>query len=121
MIIEDENLHRGDIWIVNLDPTIGKEIKKSRPSVIISSDSIGILPLKLIAPITKWKSYFEENLWHVKIIPNDLNGLAQLSAIDALQIRSIDTQRLVKKLGNVSPAQLEEIVYAIAAIIEFQY
>lgn len=120
MSIENENLHRGDIWIVNLDPSIGREIKKSRPSVIISSDSIGILPLKLIAPITKWKEYFEDNLWHIKIIPNDLNGLTQLSTVDVLQIRSIDTQRMVKKLGKVTRVQLNEINRAIASIIEFE-
>jgi mRNA interferase MazF len=40
-------MKRGEVWLVNLDPTIGSEIKKTRPAVIISSDLMGILPVKL--------------------------------------------------------------------------
>lgn len=58
---------RGEIWLVNLDPTIGAEIKKTRPAVIISSDAVGKLPIKLIVPITDWKDTFAYNLWHVRI------------------------------------------------------
>jgi len=53
---------RGEIWLVNFNPTIGAEIKKVRPAVVISSDAVGQLPIKLIAPITDWKSYFSKNL-----------------------------------------------------------
>jgi mRNA interferase MazF len=49
---------RGEIWLVNFDPTIGAEIKKVRPAVVISSDAVGKLPIKLIAPVTDWKTYF---------------------------------------------------------------
>jgi mRNA interferase MazF len=40
---------RGEIWLVNFDPTIGAEIKKVRPAVVISSDAVGKLPIKLMA------------------------------------------------------------------------
>ena len=43
---------RGEIWLVNLDPTIGVEIKKTRPAIVINSNIIGKLPLKLVVPIT---------------------------------------------------------------------
>lgn len=66
---------RGEIWLVNFDPTVGAEIKKVRPAVVISSDSVGKLPIKLIAPITDWKTYFSSNFWHVKIEPNSINRL----------------------------------------------
>ncbi|MEO8665108.1 MAG: type II toxin-antitoxin system PemK/MazF family toxin [Ignavibacteria bacterium] len=110
---------RKDIWIVNLDPTIGAEIKKSRPAVIISSDSIGKLPIKLISPITKWKTYFEKNLWHIKIAPNDNNGLSELSAVDVLQTRCVDVQRLVKKIGDITDQEMEQITLGIGGIIEY--
>jgi mRNA-degrading endonuclease toxin of MazEF toxin-antitoxin module len=45
---------RGEIWLVNLDPTVGAEIQKTRPAIVISSDYIGKLPLKLVVPITDW-------------------------------------------------------------------
>jgi len=44
-------MRRGEIWLINLDPTIGAEIKKVRPAVIVSDNAIGILPLKVIVPI----------------------------------------------------------------------
>jgi mRNA interferase MazF len=53
---------RGEIWLTNFDPTLGTEIKKIRPAVILSADAIGRLPIKLVAPITDWKPYFESNL-----------------------------------------------------------
>ena len=61
---------RGDIWLANFDPTVGAEIKKIRPSVVVSSDCVGKLPLKLAAPITDWKEYYSGNIWHVKIEPD---------------------------------------------------
>ncbi|MFO5527843.1 MAG: type II toxin-antitoxin system PemK/MazF family toxin, partial [Cuspidothrix sp.] len=65
---------RGEIWLVNFDPTIGAEIKKVRPAVVISSDAVGKLPIKLIAPVTDWKTYFLQNFWHVKIEPDTTNS-----------------------------------------------
>jgi mRNA interferase MazF len=53
---------RGDIWLVNLDPTVGAEIKKIRPVVVVSANDLGKLPIKLVAPITDWKAYFVGNL-----------------------------------------------------------
>jgi mRNA interferase MazF len=88
---------RGDVWVVNLDPTVGAEIKKSRPAVVVSSDGVGRLPIKLIAPITDWKPTFARNMWHVKIDPDDTNGLSKTSAMDALQLRGVDVRRLTQK------------------------
>jgi mRNA interferase MazF len=48
-------MRRGEAWLVNLDPTIGAEIKKTRPAVIVNDDAVGILPLKVIVPITEWR------------------------------------------------------------------
>lgn len=55
--------------------------------VVINSDAIGKLPLKLIAPITDWKNYYSQNPWHVQIIPNSANNLTKISAVDTLQYR----------------------------------
>jgi mRNA interferase MazF len=46
---------QGAIWRINLDPTIGAEIKKTRPCVILNSNKVGKLPLKVIAPLTDLK------------------------------------------------------------------
>jgi mRNA interferase MazF len=70
---------RGEIWLVNFDPT---EIRKIRPAVVISSNNIGILPIKLVAPITDWKDWYVGNLWHIKLSPNSDNGLSKDSSVD---------------------------------------
>jgi len=49
-------MRRGEIWLINLDPTVGAEIRKTRPAVIVNDDAIGILPLKVIVPVTDWKN-----------------------------------------------------------------
>lgn len=110
---------RGDIWLVNLDPTIGAEIRKTRPAVVISSDAVGNLPLKLIVPITDWKDYFAGNLWHVRIDPDARNGLSKASAADALQVRAVDNRRLVKRLGRLNAQEVEDVAAAVAAIVEY--
>lgn len=111
---------RGEVWRVNFDPTLGAEIRKTRPAIVISSNSIGKLPIKLIAPITGWSEAFEGNLWHVRIVPDTSNGLTKDSAADTLQIRGVDILRFIDRIGMVSLMTMTEIITAIAAVIEFE-
>jgi mRNA interferase MazF len=114
------SLRRGEIWRVGFDPTVGSELKKTRPAVVISSDAVGKLPVRLVAPFTGWQEYFEGNLWHVQVSPTRQNGLEKESAVDALQVRSVDTSRFVEKLGRMHPPRLEEVVTAVALVIEYR-
>ncbi|HEX5837831.1 MAG TPA: type II toxin-antitoxin system PemK/MazF family toxin [Anaerolineales bacterium] len=111
-------MHRGEIWLVNLDPTIGSEIRKTRPAVIVSSDLIGILPVRVIVPLTEWKDRFATAPWMVRVDCDEQNGLRKTSAADGLQIRSVSEQRLVKRLGNVSNIQIEQIVKAVFNVLQ---
>jgi mRNA interferase MazF len=120
LITNPEMPKYGELWLVNFDPTIGAEIKKVRPAVVISSDSAGKLPIKLVAPITDWKPYFAKNFWHVKIESDPSIGIAKASAIDALQLRGMDLQRFIRKLGNIPKVTLTEITIAILTIIEYE-
>ncbi len=113
------SISRGEIWLVNLDPTIGAEIRKTRPVVVVSSDALGTLPIRLVAPITEWKDYFAGNVWHVKLESDGTNGLTKTSSVDTLQLRGVDTQRFIRKLGKVSSSIMISIVTAIAALIEY--
>ena len=110
---------RGEIWRVNLDPTIGTEIKKTRPVVIVSSDAVGILPIKVIVPLTDWKERYANSSWHVRVDPDSKNGLTKASAADTLQLRGIDTTRFLNKLGQISADKIEEIAATIAAVVEY--
>jgi mRNA interferase MazF len=111
-------MKRGEIWLVNLDPTIGSEIKKTRPAVIISSDLVGILPLKIVVPFTNWKDRYASATWMVRIDPDENNGLSQPSAADGLQVRSVSQQRLVKRLGTMPPLQIAQIVQAVVNVLQ---
>lgn len=113
------SISRGEIWLVTLDPTVGAEIRKTRPVVVVSSDAVGALPIKLVAPLTEWKDHFAQNVWHVKITPDSKNGLTKTTAVDTLQLRGVDTHRFVQEVGSVSPVVLRSIVAAIAAVIEY--
>ncbi len=111
---------RGEVWVVNFDPTVGAEIQKARPAVVVSSDGVGRLPVKLVIPLTEWKPQYSSNIWHVQVSANPSNGLTKDSAADALQVRSVSVQRFRKQMGRLSAAQMEEIAAAIAAVVEFQ-
>jgi mRNA interferase MazF len=113
-----KTMQRGEIWLVNLDPTIGSEIRKTRPAVIVSSDLVGILPLKVIVPFTEWKERYAQASWMVKIDPDEQNGLRKSSAADALQIRSVSQQRLAQKLGALSSVQVAKIIQAVMTILQ---
>ena len=89
------SINCSEIWLVSLDPTIGAEIRKTRPVVVVNSDSVGMLPIRLVAPLTEWKDYFAQNVWHVKLIPDSINGLTKTSAVDTLQLRGVDTRQAV--------------------------
>jgi mRNA interferase MazF len=92
---------RGEVWLINLDPTIGAEIKKSRPAIIVSDDAIGILPLKVIVPMTEWKEHYAGAPWLVRLLPDSENGLEKPSAADAFQVRSVSEKRFVRRLGKL--------------------
>ncbi len=111
-------MQRGEIWLVNLDPTIGSEIRKTRPAVVVSSDLVGILPVKVIVPFTGWKDRYAQAPWMVRIDPDEQNGLSKPSAADTLQIRSVSQKRLVQKLGALSSIQVATIVQAVMTILQ---
>lgn len=111
-------MHRGEIWLINLQPTIGAEISKTRPAVIVNKDSIGILPLKVIVPLTDWKPQYTIRVWMIRIEPSAENGLNKTSAADTFQVRSVSETRLVRKLGKLSEQEMQAISEALAIVLD---
>jgi mRNA interferase MazF len=111
-------MKRNEIWLINLDPTIGAEINKTRPAVIINDDRMGRLPLRVIVPITDWKDNYSMAPWMIKIIPDKLNSLNKVSGIDCFQIRSISQTRFVKKIGELSEEQMDLISFAMKLVLK---
>ena len=111
-------MRRGEIWLINLDPTVGAEIRKTRPAVIVNDDEVGILPLKVVVPVTEWKDRYAVAPWMVRLDPDRNNGLTKPSAADAFQVRSVAQQRFAQRLGSVSDNQLRQITVALATVLK---
>jgi len=110
-------MKQNEVWLINLDPTIGAEIKKTRPAIIVNDDSLGKLPLKIIVPVTDWKEKYELAPWMVKIEPDTLNGLSKTSTADCFQVRSISEKRFIKKLGEIHTSLMDEIKLALSIVL----
>ncbi len=110
-------MRRGEVWLINLDPTIGAEVQKTRPAVIVNNDAVGSLPLRVIVPLTDWKERYRVAAWMVRIEPVQSNGLAKLSAADAFQVRSLSQDRFVRQLGKLTDGQMLSIARALAIVL----
>lgn len=110
-------MNRGEVWLVRLQPTEGSEISKIRPAVIVSDDRIGILPFKVIVPITGWRPEHQQKSWMMRINPNEENGLSKPSAADAFQVRSVSQTRLINQIGNLSNIEMDAIANALIAVL----
>ncbi len=111
-------MKRGEIWLVSLDPTVGAEIQKTRPAIIVNDDVLGRLPLKVIVPVTDWKDRYSAAPWMVKLVPDQQNGPSKESAADCFQIRSIAEERCVKRLGTVSRDSMLQIRKALEIVLQ---
>lgn len=85
---------------------------------MVSTDSIGKLPLKVIVAITEWREAFEPHPWYVRLVPNGQNGLGKLSAADAFQVKSLSVARFVKQRGVLSETEVADIVAAVGIVIQ---
>ncbi|MEN8155497.1 MAG: type II toxin-antitoxin system PemK/MazF family toxin [Bacteroidota bacterium] len=110
-------MKQGEIWIINLNPTIGSEIKKTRPAVIVNDDALGKLPLRIIVPLTDWKERFRSAPWMIMIKPSVLNGLVKVSSADCFQIRSVSQVRFVKRIGEISDNNLGQIKIGLKKVL----
>jgi mRNA interferase MazF len=108
---------RGEIWLIDFDPSLGAEIQKIRPAVVIGVDTIGRLPLRMVVPITDWKTQYANYPWFVELSPTTANGLTKDSGADAFQTKSISLSRFVQHLGEVPTTELDEIASAIALCV----
>ncbi len=102
-----KNVKRFEVYLVNLDPTEGSEIKKTRPCVVISPDEMNqYIRTVIIAPMTtKGRNY-----------PTRVNCVFQKKEGQIVldQIRTVDKSRLVKKLGSLGSSTQQEVLYVLS-------
>jgi mRNA interferase MazF len=106
-------LCRGEVYLCSFDPTVGHEIKKTRPAVVIQND-IGnrYSSLTIVAAIT---STVSPVLYPVEVLidPTPANGLDVRSSIRLDQIRTVDRQRLVRRLGLLDLGVMAQVDEAL--------
>ncbi|OGW05228.1 MAG: growth inhibitor PemK [Nitrospinae bacterium RIFCSPLOWO2_01_FULL_39_10] len=99
-----------EVFLINLDPTIGHEIKKTRPCVVISPDEMNLnIQTVIIAPMTT-KSH--DYPTRVKVKFQSKSGWIVLD-----QIRTVDKRRLVKRLGRITRSEIEKVKYVIKEML----
>src|ERR671939_458257 len=103
---------RGEIYLVNFDPTVGAEIQKTRPALIVQNDITNRhSPITIVAAIT---SHFDETLYPTEVlirVPE--GGLTSDSVVLLNQVRSVDKRRLVRRLGTLASASMERVTRAL--------
>jgi mRNA interferase MazF len=112
---------RGEIYLVSFDPTIGHEIQKTRPAVVIQNDiSNQHSPITIVAAISS--QFSDPPFPREVVIEPEESGLLKRSAVIVNQIRSVDRLRLQKRLGRLSRLSMERVDEAIKislGLIEF--
>ncbi|HHP7229775.1 MAG TPA: type II toxin-antitoxin system PemK/MazF family toxin [Xenococcaceae cyanobacterium] len=111
----------GTIWLVNFEPSIGTEIQKTRPALIISSSDFNQIRKKVtLLPIT---SRVIDNSKIapvvVKVKPNKSNGLSKNSTIIVIEPNTFDKQRLIKFLGKIDSKILKEVKQKLQVYLDF--
>jgi len=106
-------IRRGEIYLCSFDPTVGHEIKKTRPALIIQND-IGnrYSPLTIVAAITSSVSAVPYPV-ELVVEPTIANGLQSASSIRLDQIRTVDRRRLIRRLGVLDAAIMTKVDEAI--------
>ena len=104
---------RGEVWLVSFDPTLGAEIRKTRPALILQNDIANrASPITIVAAVT---SRFDDARLYpteVRLTPPE-GGLTTDSVVLLNQLRSVDRRRLVTRLGRVAPDTLESVDRAL--------
>ena len=99
-------MKRFDVWLVNLDPTVGSEIKKTRPGVIMSPDELNShLQTVVVVPLTTGRAYPFR-------IATQVQGRKGVAAIN--QVRTVDKRRLVKKVGALRGKTAKRVLDALS-------
>lgn len=104
---------RGEVYLVSFDPSLGAEIRKTRPALILQNDIANrASPITIVAAIT---SRFDEELYPTEVpIRAREGGLSTDSVVLLNQIRSIDKQRLVRRIGRLTTGTMSHVDRALA-------
>ncbi|HXV62440.1 MAG TPA: type II toxin-antitoxin system PemK/MazF family toxin [Vicinamibacteria bacterium] len=107
----------GDLYLVNLDPAVGDEIRKTRPVVVLNPGHEKHLRLAIVVPVTAWKDRWETNPFFLTLDPETRHGLKKRSAVDCFQLRALSHGRFVQKLGSLNGNEIDRVKSSVALIL----
>jgi mRNA interferase MazF len=108
---------RGEIWRLSLASGQPQKKEDARLVVLLTNDALGILPLRVVVPLTPWKEAYRGAPWMAYIPPVLRSGLEQAHAADALQVRSISSARLMERVGELPDNLVDGIARAVETVI----
>ena len=95
-------------------------MQKTRPAIVLSSNRLGRLPLRLVVPLTGWNEGYVSLAWMTQVEATQTNGLSKSSAADAFQTRGVSLERFGSRLGILSEEALAQIARAPALTVEYE-
>ena len=107
-------------WLVRLPRAVGAELQRDRPAVVVSSPAFDTSRVRIIVPLTTWQDDFAERFNKFLIPATNRNGLQADSTADFLQVRSVSTERLMRRVGLLRADEVEEIVAGIAIAVDYR-
>ena len=118
--MSDETPTRGEVWLVRLPRAVGAELQRDRPAVVVSSPVFDTSPVRIIVPLTTWQDDFVGRFNKFLISATNRNGLQADSAAEFLQVRSVSTERLMRRVGVLGAEDEEEIVAGIVIAVDYR-
>lgn len=112
-------MQRGEVWMVDMEPTRGSEMRKVRPVAIVNRDDMNALDLRVIVPFTTWQGHVARWPWMVEVLPTAGNGLRNRSLANCFQVRCLAGERFQRRLGALAASDLQAIAEKLAEVIGY--
>lgn len=109
-------MNRGEVWQLALDGS-ADGAGESRLVILLSNDALAVLPLRVVVPLVTWREAFADAPWMVRVPPVLNSGLTEVMAADALQVRSVSTARLTRRLGSLPGRVTTQLAQAVGEVI----
>lgn len=113
-----KNPLRGELWWVDFNPTRGDEIRKVRPAIVVSTDGLGVLRLRVVVPCTSSRTDdTNQRFWQVSVPATPENGLNGDTVADPFQVKSVSLERFHRRIGPLESEVFAEVLMALNIVL----
>jgi len=111
---------RGEVWLADFEPSVGDEVRKARPVLVIGRNGLCPLRLAIVCPIRTRKHAHNRYNWLIAVSPDANNGLNKASSVDSFQVRCVSFKRMIRKIGELDEEKVATVAQAVALCVGFQ-